>query len=186
MTIKPESRPRRSIRLQGYDYASAGAYFVTLVTRARECLFGDIVDGQTRLNLWGQIAQDEWKKSAQIRKEIDLDVFVVMPNHIHGIIVFTDAPERATRRSPLQSGPTIRSLGEFVGGFKSVVTKRVDELRGSPGIPVWQRNYYEHVIRNEESLHRIREYIHDNPARWEFDRENPLTTQPEFDDVWRA
>jgi len=109
-----------------------------------------------------------------------------MPNHIHGIIVFTDAPERATRRSPLQSGPTRRSLGAFVGGFKSVVTKRVDELRGSPGMPVWQRNYYEHVIRNEESLHRIREYIHDNPARWEFDRENPLTTQPEFDDVWRA
>ena len=185
MTIKPEPWGRRSIRLQGYDYASAGAYSVTLVTRDRQCLFGDIVDGQTRLNFWGQIARDEWEKSAQIRKEIDLDVFVVMPNHIHGIIVFTDAPERATRRSPLQSGPTRRSLGAFVGGFKSVVTKRVDELRGSPGMPVWQRNYFEHVIRNEDSLIRMRRYILDNPAKWEFDRENPSATKPESKDVWR-
>jgi putative transposase len=153
-TIMPESRSRRSIRLRGYDYALAGAYFVTIVTRDRQCLFGDIVDGQTRLNLWGKIAQDEWQKSAQIRKEIELDTFVVMPNHIHGIIVITDAPGRPTGRSPLQSGPTKRSLGAFVGGFKSAITKRIGELRGLPRTPVWQRNYYEHVIRNEGSLHR--------------------------------
>jgi len=87
--------------LRDYDYASAGAYFVTIVTRDRKCLFGDVIDGQIRLNHCGETVQDEWEKSAQIRKEIDLDSFVVMPNHIHGIIVFTDAPERATRRSPL-------------------------------------------------------------------------------------
>ena len=108
-----------------------------------------------------------------------------MPNHIHGIIVITDAPARATGRSPLQSGPTKRSLGAFVGGFKSAITKRIGELRGLPRTPVWQRNYYEHVIRNEESLHRIREYILDNPTRWEFDRENPLAMQPESADSWR-
>jgi putative transposase len=185
MTIKPESRRRRSIRLRDYDYASAGAYFVTIVTRDRQCLFGDIVDGQTPLNLRGQIAQDEWEKSAHIRKEIDLDTFVVMPNHLHGIIVITDAPGRATGRSPLQSGPTKRSLGAFVGGFKSAVTKRISELSGLPRTPVWQRNYFEHVIRNEDSLNRIREYILDNPVRWEFDRENPRATQTESADAWR-
>jgi putative transposase len=184
-TIMPESRSRRSIRLRGYDYALAGAYFVTIVTRERQCLFGDIVDDQTRLNLWGKIAQDEWQKSAQIRKEIELDIFIVMPNHIHGIIVITDATGRATGRSPLQSGPTKRSLGAFVDGFKSAITKRIGELRGLPRTAVWQRNYYEHVIRNEESLHRIRQYIGDNPARWEFDRENLLAMQPESADAWR-
>ena len=158
---------------------------MTIVTRDRKCLFGDVIDGQIRLNHCGETVQDEWEKSAQIRKEIDLDSFVVMPNHIHGIIVFTDAPERATRRSPLQFGPTRRSLGAFVGGFKSSVTKRIHELRGSPGMPVWQRNYFEHVIRNEESLHRIRQYILDNPTRWEFDRENPRATQTESADAWR-
>ena len=134
-TIMPESRSRRSIRLRGYDYALAGAYFVTIVTRDRQCLFGEIVDGQTRLNLWGKIAQDEWQKSAQIRKEIELDTFIVMPNHIHGIIVITDAPGRATGRSPLQSGPTKRSLGAFVGGFKSAIAKHIGELRGLPRTP---------------------------------------------------
>jgi REP element-mobilizing transposase RayT len=88
-------------------------------------------------------------------------------------------------RSPLQSGSTKRSLGAFVGGFKSAITKRIGELRGLPRTPVWQRNYYEHVVRNEGSLHRIRQYIGDNPARWEFDQENPLAMQPESADAWR-
>jgi putative transposase len=148
-------------------------------------LFGDIVDGQTRLNLWGKIAQDEWQKSAQIRKEIELDTFIVMPNYIHGIIVITDAPGRATGRSPLQSGPANRSLGAFVGGFKSAVTKRIKALRDSLDTPIWQRNYFEHIIRNEESLNRIRQYIFDNPVRWEFDRENPFAATPEPKDAWR-
>lgn len=185
MTINSEARGRRSIRLRDYDYTLAGAYFVTMVTRDRKCLFGDVVDGEIRLNHWGWTVHDEWKKSAEIRKEIELDAFVVMPNHVNGIIVITDALERATGQSPLQSGPTRRSLGSFVGGFKSAVTKRISELCGSPRTPVWQRNYFEHVIRNEQSLQRIRQYILDNPARWEFDQENPVATKPESADVWR-
>jgi putative transposase len=186
MTINPEARGRRSIRLRDYDYTLAGAYFVTIVTRDRKCLFGDVVDGEIRLNHWGRTVQDEWKKSAQIRKEIELEAFVVMPNHIHGIIVITGAPERATGQSPLQSGPTRRSLGAFVGGFKSAVTKRISELRGSPHTPVWQRNYFEHIIRDEDSLNRVRQYIFENPARWEFDRENPLATKPEAAAAWSS
>jgi putative transposase len=87
---------------------------------------------------------------------------------------------RATGRSPFPSGPSKRSLGAFVGGFKSAVTTRINQLqlRDTPGVPVWQRNYYEHIIRNKESLNRIREYIADNPIRWEFDAENPDAKTP--------
>jgi REP element-mobilizing transposase RayT len=186
MTINPEANGRRSIRLRDYDYASAGAYFVTIVTRDRKCLFGEVVNSQMRVNPWGQAAKAEWEKSAHIRSEIEMDAFVVMPNHVHGIIVIDGAPGRATGRSPLRSGPTRRSLGAFVGGFKSAITSRINQLRNTPGAPVWQRNYFEHVIRNEESLNRIRQYILDNPARWEFDRENPSATAPECENAWRV
>ena len=91
----------------------------------------------------------------------------------------------ATGRSPLRSGPPKRSLGAFAGGLKSAVVKRINDLRGTPGIPIWQRNYYEHVIRDEESLHRIRQYVVDNPARWAFDPENPGATSPETGEPWR-
>jgi len=109
----------------------------------------------------------------------------VMPNHVHGIVVIAAGAGRATGRSPLQSGPSRRSLGAFVGGFKAVVTKRINESRGLPGAPVWQRNYFEHVIRSEDSLNRIRQYILDNPLRWEFDRENPAVVKPELEYSWR-
>ena len=171
--------------MQNFDYGSDGAYFVTLVTRDRKCVFGDIVDGQMRLNRWGQTASDAWKKSAEIRNEIELDVFVIMPNHVHGIIVIANASKRATSRSPLHAGPTKRSLGAFVGGFKAAVTKRIRELRGEADTLVWQRNYSEHITRNDESLLRLRQYILGNPARWEFDRENPLATKPESEDAWK-
>ena len=130
MTNRTEAPRRRSIRLQNYDYALTGAYFITMATKDRSCLFGDVVDGEMRPNDWGQTVQDEWAKSAQIRKEIELDAFVVMPNHVHGIVVIAAGAGRATGRSPLQSGPSRRSLGAFVGGFKAVVTKRINESRG--------------------------------------------------------
>jgi putative transposase len=183
-TISPKTRRRQSIRLQNYDYSLAGAYFITIVTQGRKCLFGEIVEGEFRSNACGQIVQYEWERSAQIRTEIELDAFVVMPNHIHGVIVISEAMGRATGRSPLQSGPSRRSLGAFVGGFKAVITKRFNALRGSPGTPVWQRNYFEHVIRSEDSLKRIRQYILDNPVRWEFDRENPGTLHPDAKYTW--
>ncbi len=185
MTNRPETRHRHSIRLQDYDYALTGAYFITIATKDRSCLFGDVVDGEMRPNDWGQTVQDEWAKSAQIRKEIELDAFVVMPNHVHGVIIIADGMGRATGRSPLQSGPSGRSLGAFVAGFKAAATKRINTARGSPGEPIWQRNYFEHVIRSEDSLQRIRQYILDNPMRWEFDRENPAALKPEAEYAWR-
>ncbi len=165
---------RRSIRLPGYDYTQAGAYFITACTHVRACLFGTIVDGVMALNAFGEIVRDEWLKSAQIRREIQLDGFVVMPNHIHGIVVVDPViplspPVGAHGRAPLHRKP--KSLGAFMAGFKPAVTRRVNEICHTPGNPVWQRNYYEHVIRDESELGRIREYILSNPQQWEADKE---------------
>jgi REP element-mobilizing transposase RayT len=173
MEADGQKHRRRSIRLPEYDYRQAGSYFITVVTHGRNMLFGEIAAGETRLNEFGRIVQDEWRKSAVIRREIELDIFVIMPNHIHGIVNIIDADVGATGRSPLRSGPPARSLGAFVAGFKSAVTKRISEMRRTPGTPVWQRNYYEHIIRGDRELLRVREYIVNNPLDWELDRENP-------------
>jgi len=191
MKYDPEKHHRRSIRLKNYDYASSGTYFVTIVTHGRQCLFGQIVDGQMRLNECGEIVRDEWFASIKIRNEITLfeNEFVIMPNHIHGIvwIGLTDVVAvnyvganivgmnvvgtnvGATGRSPLRNGPKNKSLSSFIAGYKSAVTKQINIIRKTPGTPVWQRNYYEHIIGNETELLRIRQYIANNPINWEND-----------------
>jgi len=188
MKYDPQRHHRRSIRLRGYDYTRPGAYFVTIVTRRRECLLGEIVDGKMVLSEYGRIVAEEWERTALVRPYVRLDEFVVMPNHIHGIIwiVGDDAvgatrPVGATRRvAPTGSttggrptGPRAGSLGAIIAQFKSAAAKRINQIRGTPGVPVWQRNYYEHIVRNERALNAIRQYIRNNPARWTDDRENP-------------
>ncbi len=239
MPFDPARHHRRSTRLRGYDYSGAGIYFVTLCTLSRECLFGDIAGASMQPSKAGEIVQEEWLRSATIRSEIALDAMVVMPNHLHGIVIIQGVgatgrspaeaapsqpadqpsppatatahaanyhpclrdvgatgrspaeaapsqPERkadrdaclrdvgATGRSPLQPGPAKRSLGALIAGFKAATTKRINAWRGTPGNPVWQRNYYDRIIRDEDELWRIREYIANNPAQWAVDRENPL------------
>lgn len=186
----------RSIRLPGHDYASPGACFVTIGVHGWECLLGEVVDGEMRLSEWGQVVSHYWKRIPDHVTQVELDEWVVMPNHMHGIIVIagrgeaspasasstdnltpggTLLPDRGAARdaSPLQSG----SLGAIVGNFKSVTTRRINRLRGMPGTPFWQRNYWEHIIRNDASLNRIRAYMQNNPARWGEDRLNPNTAQ---------
>ncbi|GAA5002912.1 transposase [Pseudoluteimonas lycopersici] len=163
---------RKSIRLRGYDYTQAGAYFVTICAQGHACLFGNITNGEMRLNNIGNIVAEEWAKTREIRIGMELDAWVVMPNHFHGIIVIVDSRRRGDR-PVAPTGPQPRSVGAVVAGFKSAATKRINALRGTPGTPVWQRNYHEHIIRNEGSLDRIRQYILDNPAQWATDRENP-------------
>ena len=177
MKFNPDKHHRRSIRLKGYDYSQAGAYFVTIVAYQRECLFGEVVDGKVRLNEFGVIAQKEWERTAIVRPNVELGTFIVMPNHVHGILIFTDDDANtvgATRRvaptkTTLQSG----SLGAVMGQFKSIVTKRINVLRDLSGIPVWQRNYYDCIIRDEREMDRIHRYIESNPSMWADDDENP-------------
>ncbi len=169
---------RRSIRLSDYDYGQAGGYFITICTGNRESLFGEIIAGKMVLNPFGLIVQEEWLRSSFIRKEIELDAFVIMPNHFHGIVIIIgEQVVGATGRSPLRDrphGPQKKSLGSLVGGFKSTVTMRINRMRGTPRKPVWQRNYYEHVIRNEIDLKESYEYIENNPLNWLEDKNNPL------------
>lgn len=178
---------RRSIRLPDFDYATPGAYFVTICAHERACLFGDVVGGVVRLNDYGEMVRQTWDALPHHFANVKLDQFVIMPNHVHGIVVLTDhhgvgathaspvivASEhgrathaRATHASPLQRGPKTQSIGAIVGSFKSAATKRINTLRATPGHPVWQRNYYERVIRDDGDLAALRDYVAGNPARW--------------------
>ncbi len=187
----PNRHHRRSIRLEGYDYASAGAYFVTLVTQGRECLFGEVKDGEMEENHYGRIVSETWQWLASQYSYVVVDAFTVMPNHLHGILIILDdglgrggsrtAPtsvgmfayngsEHLNSDKPLRPKP----LGRLIGAFKTVSAKVINKTRDVPGAPVWQRNYYEHIIRDQASPDRISQYISDNPARWAEDPENPV------------
>jgi len=172
----PEIHRRRSIRLRGYDYSSSGAYFVTVCTKNKECLFGDIVDWTMRLNQAGELIHEVWDELPRHYAGIDLDIFVAMPNHIRGIIVLTDTPvvgaglALPSGRGAASGAPT---LGHVIRTFKSITAINVNRLLTRTGQPLWQRNYYEHIIRNETSLDPIREYVSMNPQNWMTDRENP-------------
>jgi len=284
MTYDPSRHHRRSIRLKGYDYSRPGAYFITIVAQDRACLFGKVVDGVMHLSEVGQIVAESWQWLAAQYDYVTLDAWVVMPNHLHGIIVITDqggddgggggddggrggnnggrggddgggggsrtaptantptasnaptapdaptvnaptapdaptvnaptapdaptvnaptapdaptvnaptapdaptvnaptAPDAPTVNAPTANAPTVnaptapakrKTVGRLVGAFKTVSTKRINDQRGTPGAQVWQRDFYEHIIRDAAALARIRRYIVENPARWASDPEN--------------
>jgi putative transposase len=170
MNFDPQIHHRRSIRLKGYDYTLSGAYFITLVTWQREELFGNIVNAEMCLSEYGKIALEEWLKTAEIRLNICInrDEFVVMPNHIHGII-WIKAKE--VKKACEQFGKPVQgSIPTIIRAYKSAVTYRANALRDSRGNPIWQRNYYEHIIRDEPDFYRIWNYIDHNPQRWKEDQ----------------
>ncbi len=185
MGYRPFTHRRRSIRLPGYDYSQAGAYFVTVCTANRECLFGDIVDGEICLNECGQIIAGCWQDIPYHFAGARLDAFVTMPNHLHGIIVIGNGDVGAmhfshSERSGVEErkmhrpcGTVSASLGAMVQNFKSVATRQVNAARATAGATIWQRDYYEHIIRNEREWSIIARYIRDNPAKWSADFDNP-------------
>ena len=171
MPFDPARHHRRSIRLKGYDYSRAGAYFVTMCIYRRECLLGEVVNGEMVLNEYGRVVCEYWEWIPKQYPHVDLDEWTVMPNHMHGIIVMVDGNGRGGSRT----APTTKrkSLGRLVGAFKTVSTKCINQLRQIPDGPFWQRNYHEHIIRDERSLNNIRRYIRANPRMWINDVENP-------------
>ncbi|GAB4343335.1 MAG: hypothetical protein Kow0099_21640 [Candidatus Abyssubacteria bacterium] len=197
MTYDPDKHHRRSVRLQGYDYSRAGAYFVTICAQNRECVFGKIVGRRMRLNDAGRIVQAAWNDLPNHYAGVELDAFVAMPNHVHGIVVIVGAGLKPAPTG-LKPAPTANraahGLPEIVRAFKTFSSRRINELRHTPGARLWQRNYYEHIIRNEESMERVRDYIVNNPLQWELDRENPApagaglgwSPAPTGDDRWRV
>ena len=192
----PQRHHRRSIRLPGYDYTQPGAYFITIVTHERAHWFGRVIDGNMELNPFGEIAREEWFKTAVVRPYVRLDErdFVVMPNHVHGIIWITDdnvgardvGAQRRCAPTMTMTMPNVvpGSIGAIIRAFKSAAAKRINILRDTPGAPIWQRNYYEHSIRNDDAWRRIAEYIITNPQRWVLDRENPDRAGVDEFDTW--
>ncbi|QEI41234.1 hypothetical protein BMF77_01818 [Dolichospermum sp. UHCC 0315A] len=192
---------RRSIRLKGYDYTQQGAYFVTICTHQRNCLFGEIVDGEIKLNTNGEIARGSWLSIPRYFKNVELDEFVIMPNHLHGIIIIDSsevvgealanqdfsqqqnlssqcfAPTVYTGETVKINGTKPQSLAAITQNYKSVSTRQINRMNKAKGNVIWQRNYYEHIIRNEEALNNIREYIVNNPINWVKDQENPANFQ---------
>ena len=171
MKFDPKIHHRRSIRLKEYDYSQAGAYFVTIVAWQREVLFGEIVNGEMVLNDFGKIAAEKWEWLETQYEYVELGAWIIMPNHHHGILVIHDG--RGGSR-PAPTPPTKhKPLGGLIGAFKTVSTKQINLLRDTEGQVVWQRNFYEHIIRNEAEMDRISRYIESNPMRWANDDENP-------------
>ena len=154
----PNKHHRRSIRLPGYDYSKAGAYYVTIVAQGRECLFGQVVGGEMKLSQFGEIVQGVWFDLSNHYAHVELEQFCIMPNHVHAIIILKNDDGHP--------------LSEIVRALKSFSARRINALRGTVGIPVWQPNYYEHIIRNNEDYLAKCGYIQDNPSNWDEDNEN--------------
>lgn len=152
---------RRRLQLPHYDYASPRTYFLTICTYGRACLFGHIANGTMCLSAFGRIVEACWGERPAHYANAAFDSFVVMPNHLHGVLVLEET-----------SCPA-HDFTEIVRGLKTFSARRVNEMRASPGKPLWQREYYEHVIRNETALRKIRRYIEANPAGWDRDGDNP-------------
>jgi len=185
-TYDPQKHHRRSVRLTGYDYAQPGVYFVTICVRDRECTLGNVVDGRARTTEYGRVAHDFWVQVPIHFVNVSIDTFVVMPNHVHTIIAIGDPPHRRggvtpplrTAASPqpgVGTTPLRRpTLGQIVAYYKYQTTKLINQIRGNPGTPFWQRSFYDHIIRNDRELNAIRQYIADNPLKWELDQDNPM------------
>ncbi|HBI00485.1 MAG TPA: transposase [Anaerolineae bacterium] len=196
MKFDPQKHHRRSIRLKDYEYSQAGAYYVTINMQNRECLFGEIVNNEMILNEAGMMVIEQWLALLERFTNIELDVYQIMPNHFHGIIAIIepvgatlvvaqnmDAQNFVDSRNSRAGTRPAPTLGDMIGAFKSITTneyiKGVDNKNWQQFYKrLWQRNYYEHVIRDEKDLNRIRDYIQSNPMNWDEDEENPNFKKP--------
>lgn len=159
----------QSIRLNGYDYSAAGAYFVTLCVKDRWHALGRIHDGEMILSPAGRLIANAWQWLESHHDAVTLDEWVIMPDHLHGIIILQREESRVAPGSEDHTvpGQTPKTLGRLIGAFKTVTTKRINQVRRTPGGTFWQRNYWERVVRNEAECERIRHYIRRNPAMWQ-------------------
>ncbi len=159
---------RKIIRLKEYDYSQSGEYFVTICTHHHECMLGEIAGEIIRLNEYGNIVEECWRNIPNHFENVTLDAFVVMPNHIHGIIVLNESVG-AIHESPLhmtQRQRRIMTIPKIIGRFKMLTAKEINLMKNTPGYPVWQRNYYDRITRNDTELNNIRDYIVHNPLKW--------------------
>ena len=179
MPYDPLFHNRHSIRMLGYDYGQPGAYFITTCTHRKACILGRVVDDRVVIGALGRHVDSALRALPERYERVRLDASVVMPNHVHAILWLTgDAPDMPLEHllgvgfNPTEPGKR-PGLSEVVRGFKTAVARAINRARGRSGSPVWQRGFYDRIIRDEEELGRIREYIAQNPYAWAIDRENP-------------
>lgn len=188
MKYDPQKHHRRSIRLKGYDYSQAGAYYFTIVAQNRAELFGHVVDGEMQLNDAGEMLWEQWTVLPSRFANVELDEFIVMPNHVHGILLITDREQtqmgEGNTGQAQGAAPTADlALGNILGAWKSIVSgEYIKGVRQTSWEPfdrkLFQRNYWEHIVRNERELDAIRAYIINNPANWAEDDQNPKNVKP--------
>jgi putative transposase len=177
MKFDPQKHHRRSIRLKGYDYTSAGAYFVTIIACNRDCLFGEITNEKINLSEYGKIAHECWRAIPNHFPNVEFGAYVVMPNHVHGVIIIKDDGRDTPWRVPTEqfSKPVKNSLATIIRQYKSSVSRIISKQFNETNI--WQRNYHEHIIRNDNEWNNIHLYIEANPANWTEDLENPVNVK---------
>ncbi len=180
MKYNPKIHHRQSIRLRGYDYSEPGAYFITICTQNRECNLGEIINGKMKLTVRGFIIDEFWLKIPEHFPNVELDEFVVMPNHVHVIIVindnFNEGRKHQQNHEADRETPPLRkkkTLGQIIAYYKYQTTKIINQIDDTPGMRIWQRNYYDRIIRNQKILDIARQYIFQNPLRWNKDPNNP-------------
>lgn len=184
MRYDPERHHRRSVRLREHDYAAGGTYFVTICTVDRACVFGEVVGDAMRTNAVGRIVEAAWVRTGVIRPEVEIDVFALMPNHLHGLVtILPQEPAATVGAVGAMGGRGIpergrRSLASIVAQFKASSTAAVNACRGTPGARLWQRGFYEHVVRDDRSFEAIAGYIVTNPERWQTDEYRPGVDEP--------
>jgi putative transposase len=172
------------VRLRTYDYSAAGIYFVTICTYGKRCTLGRVVEDVVHLSRAGKVVEECWRALRQRFARAELDEFVVMPNHLHGLIILQSGGTGTASAVPLRHQDILtpeRSFGQpkagelptIIRSLKSKATRRINDLRGTVGAAMWQRGYDEHVVRNVEELEHLRRYILENPLKWALDRENP-------------
>jgi putative transposase len=180
MNNNPNMPHRQGLRLKGYDYSQAGAYFVTICAHGKACLFGDVIGSEVKVNELGRKVQAVWDDLPVHYPHVATDAFVVMPNHVHGVVVLRDVGagfKPARTAEPARTALRRHGLSEIVRAFKTFSARRINEFRETSGAPVWQRNYYEHIIRDDADYNRIAEYVANNPQRWAEDSLHPTFTQ---------
>ena len=173
MKFDSRKHHHHSIRVKGYDYTQPGGYFITIVTYHRDLLFGKILNDEMQLNDLGKFAEECWRAIPEHFPNVELGTHIVMPIHVHGIVVIS-AGRGTIYRAPTQERfqkPVVGSIPTIIRTFKAAVTRRIG--REHNGMGIWQRNYYEHIIRNDEDWDRIHRYIEANPSIWADDEENP-------------
>jgi len=174
MRTAPPYPQRRALRLSDYDYGQAGAYFITICTHRRLPLLGTIRDGVMALTAAGRIVEESWVRTPTLRPYVTLDAYAIMPNHVHGIL-FLHERTTGDRSDGVEAGrrsfaSPSQTIGAIVRGVKGASTSRIRKLGTQADVQIWQREYHDHVIRDACDLDRIREYIQNNPRKWELDR----------------